>query len=517
MSDSAAISSRREFLGTAASFGAAVGLWACARPSPPNILVCISDDQSHPHASAYGSKFVDTPAFDRVAREGVLFTNAFSPSPGCSPTRAAFLTGQHDWRIENAGTHASSFPAKFATYPDLLEQAGYWIGYTGKPWGPGNWEEERPRNPAGAEFNEVEADPPASGIRNRDYAANFQSFLDQRPEGKRFCFWFGCHEPHRRFEKGSGLAAGKQLDDVEVPPFLPDREEIRSDMLDYALEIEHFDTHLSRILETLERAGEIDNTLIIVTSDNGMAFPRAKANCYEYGIHMPLAIRWGGRVPPGRTVDDLIGFVDLTATILDAAGVAHPEPAELSGRSIVDLLTSDGEGVVDESRDAVYSARERHSSSRYNNWTYPQRSLRTRDYLYIRNFKSDRWPAGDPQKYGEEGELEAMHDAYQDIDASPSKTFLIENRDDPEIGRFFRLAVDKRPAEELFDIRVDPGCLDNLAIKPEHEQTRRDLAEKLEAYLRATGDPRVVGDGDVWETYKRYSPIRSFPEPPDSL
>ena len=498
--------------------GAAAWSACSQQPSkPPNILVCISDDQSYPHASAYGSKFVNTPSFDRVAREGVLFNNAFSPSPGCSPTRAALLTGRHDWQIEQAGTHASSFPSKYAVYPDLVEQAGYWVGYTGKGWGPGNWEEDRSRNPAGEEFNELEADSGHQGIRRTDYAANFSAFLDQRPEGSPFCFWFGGSEPHRGFEQGVGLASGKSLESVDVPAFLPDRPEIRSDMLDYAFEIEHFDTHLGRMLASLEQAGELANTLIIVTSDNGMAFPRAKANCYEFGIHMPLAISWPNRVPASRTVDDLVGFVDLTATILDAANVSADVTYGPAGRSILDILESDQQGVLDQSRGAVYSARERHSSSRHKNWTYPQRSLRTHDYLYIRNFKPDRWPAGDPQKYGADGQLEPMHLAYHDIDACPSLSFLVDRRDDPEIRPYFLAAVDRRPGEELFDIHKDPSCLANLADDPTHDETCRRLAAQLEEYLRATGDPRVVGDGDVWESYKRYSPVRQFPEPPETL
>ncbi len=497
----------------------ALGSAACSarQAKRPNILFCISDDQSYPHASAYGSKFVNTPHFDRVATEGALFHGAFSPSPGCSPTRAAMLTGRHDWQIEQAGTHASSFPAKYVAYPDLLEQAGYWVGYTGKGWGPGRWEDERPRNPAGPEFNEIESEPGHKGIRRTDYAANFDAFLEQRPSDSPFCFWYGASEPHRDFEARVGLADGKQLADAEVPPFLPDREEIRSDLLDYAFEIEHFDDHLGRMLQSLEDAGELDNTLVIVTSDNGMAFPRAKANCYEYGIHMPLAIRWEGHVAPGRTVDDLVGFVDLTATILDVAGVQHPGPYAPSGRSILNLLESGGDGLLDPSRDAVYAARERHSSSRYNNWTYPQRAIRTSDYLYIRNFKPNRWPAGDPQKYEEDGTLGPMHGGYHDIDACPTLDYLVERRDDPEIRPYFLMAVDKRPGEELFDIRKDPGCLTNLAGDPEHLHARQDLAERLESYLRETGDPRVLGNGDIWESYQRYSPIRTFPEPPESL
>ncbi len=258
------------------------------------------------------------------------------------------------------------------------------------------------------------------------------------------------------------------MESVDVPAFLPDRPENRSDMLDYAFEIEHLDAHLDRMLASLDQAGERANTLILVTSDNGMAFPRAKANCYEFGIHMPLAISWPNRIPASRTVDDLVGFVDLTATILDAASVLPDKLYGPSGRSIFDILESDQQGVLDSSRNVVCSARERHSSARYNNCTYPQRSLRTHDYLYIRNFKPDRWPAGDPKKYGIDGKLEPMHSAYHDIDASPSLSFLVEHRDGPEIRPFFLIAVDKRPAEELFNIHKDPACLTNLAGDPEH-------------------------------------------------
>lgn len=479
----------------------------------PNILLAISDDQSFPHASAYGSKMVSTPSFDRVASEGVQFSNAICASPGCSPCRAALLTGRHTWQIEHAGTHASSFSPKYVTFPDLLEASGYFVGYTGKGWAPGNWKDFRPRNPAGPAFSKKKNKPPFKGISNNDYAANFADFLEKRPDGKPFCFWYGATEPHRSYQAGSGLASGKKLADVDVPSFLPDTPEIRSDILDYCVEVEWFDQHLGRMLKMLDEAGELENTLVIVTSDNGMPFPRAKANCYEYGIHMPLAICWGSRVPAGRKVDDLVGFVDLSATILDVAGVKPPTESPPSGRSFREVLQSEKEGLVDASRTGVYSARERHSSSRYNNLGYPQRSLRTRQYLYIRNFRPERWPAGAPQKYDKPGQLGPMHGAYHDIDACPSLTFLVEHRDDPEISRYFHMAVDKRPGQEFYDIQADPGCLKNLANDPAYESACREHRERLEAYLRETGDPRILDGGDIFETYPRYSPIRDFPAP----
>ena len=312
---------------TALGLLAAAILCSLAKPfaKSPNILFAISDDQSYPHASAYGCRGIETPGFDRVAKEGVLFHTAISGSPGCSPSRASLLTGRYHWMIEHAGTHASKFDNKYATFPDMLEKAGYWIGYTGKGWGPGNYRDGGfKRNPAGPVFSSKKKSSGIKGVSSTDYAANFDAFLEQRPDGKPFYFWLGGHEPHRVFEKGIGLKKGKKLSDVDVPAFLPDTPEIRGDILDYYVEIEWFDSHLARAMAKLEAIGELENTLVIVTSDNGMAFPRAKANCYEFGVHVPLAIMWPERVKGSRESTDPVSFVDLTATILEAAGVVHP-------------------------------------------------------------------------------------------------------------------------------------------------------------------------------------------------
>ncbi len=502
---------------------------AARAQTQPNILVAISDDQSYPHASIYGYHAITTPAFDRVATSGVLFTNAFTPAPGCSPMRAAFLTGRNIWQIEHAGTHASSFPSKYEVYQDRLEAAGYAVGYTGKGWGPGNWKASgRSRNPAGPAFSSKKLKPPG-GIRSTDYAANFAEFLKSRTKGKPFSFWYGGSEPHRVFKKGIGREHGLDPDKVVVPSFLPDTPEIRDDILDYCFEIQWFDQHLGRMLDLLEEAGELDNTLVIVTSDNGMAFPRAKANVYEYGIHMPLAMSWPTRIPEpsrDRTSKELVNLIDLTATIYAATGVEPPTRLPIAGHSILDILTPTQKS--DQSvptRRAVFSGRERHSSSRFNSLSYPQRCIRTQDYLYIRNFRPERWPAGPAQKFGKatykaggqtaDAVLGPMHGGYHDIDACPSLSFLIDNRDNPVIGPFLGLSVDRRPAAELFDIRKDPGCLKNLADDSRFLDIRRDLDQRLMSYLIETGDPRIVDDdeGDIFETYPRYSGLRWFPEP----
>ncbi len=481
----------------------------------PNILLVISDDQSWPHASAYGNQSTDTPAFDRVARKGVLCNNAFVAYPSCSPSRAALLTGRYPWQIEHAGNFSSTFPPKYVVYPDILEDAGYWVGYTGKGWGPGDWRGTgRLRNPAGTQYSQHQM-PSPPGINGNNYTRNFREFLDKRPDGKPFVFWFGSTEPHRRYDEGIGRRQGKKLEDASVPAFLPDDPIVRSDILDYSVEIEWFDKHLGRMLDMLEKRGELENTLVVVTSDNGMPFPRAKANDYEFGLHVPLAIMWPKRIPGGRKIDDMISLVDLAPTFLAAASVEHPGPHAMSGRSLLDVLESNQAGLVDESRTAIIAGRERHGSARYRNHGYPQRVIRTHDYLYVRNYEPDSWPAGQPQDYNFDGTLGEMHQAYFDIDASPSKSLLMDRRHGAEIKPFFQLATAKRPVQELYDIRSDPACVKNLAENSQHANVTHELRKRLDALLSETGDARLTGAPDTFRTYKRVVRGHRFPDPND--
>ena len=480
--------SRRQFLPTAA-VAAPAFLSAQSSKRRPNILFAIADDWSYAHAGAMGDKVVKTPAFDEIAGRGVLFTNAVCGSPGCAPSRAAILTGRPHWQLEEAGTHASLFPKKFQVYPDILAAAGYFTGLTGKGAGPANFTEWK-HNPSGPVLSKATANPPAKGMSSVDYAGNFEAFLAKKQKDQPFCFWYGCQEPHRAYEKGSGLRSGKKLADVVVPAFLPDTEEIRSDILDYYFEIEHFDRHLGRMLRALEKSGELSNTLIVVTGDNGMAFPGAKASMYDFGIHLPLAICWADRFKGSRRVTDPVSFVDFAPTYLAAAGL-KPSPV-MAGQSLLPVLES---GRVDPSRRFAISGRERHSHSRFDNLGYPTRALRTSEYLYIRNFAPDRWPAGDP-------------DQFADIDGSPSKDYVVKNRDKADVRKYFEHACGKHGEEQLYSVVDDPGCMVELSASPKHRQTRTALRAQLDRELTWANDPRVLGKGQVFDSYPRFSPMR---------
>lgn len=453
---------------------------APAPPQRPNILFCIADDWSWPHASAYGDEVVTTPAFDRIASEGALFTRAFCAAPSCSPSRAAILTGRMPHQLEAGGNLWGFLPAKFPVYPELLEASGYAVGLQGKGWGPGRTP-DRPRNPAG---------PPGKP---------FEQFLASVPAGKPFCFWFGSSDPHRPYDLGSGAGAGLKAEDVEVPPYLPDTPDVRNDLLDYYAEVQRFDAQVGRMLALLEEKGQLDNTIVVMTSDNGMPFPRCKTNLYDSGSRMPLAVRWGAKVKGGRRVDEFVSLADLCPTFLEAAGVTPgPEVTEgMVGRSILPLLGLPTTGAAEgPPRDRVFVERERHANVREGDRSYPARALRTDKFLYVRNLRPDLWPSGDPQVWKAVG-------PFGDIDPGPTKKAVLDGRDDPEIAPLFQLACAKRPAEELYDLEKDPHQLKNVAGDAAYAQALARLRGELDAWMKQTNDPRADAGGE-YAAFDRY-------------
>ncbi len=447
----------------------------------PNILFAIADDWSWPYASCAGTKVLKTPTFDRLAREGVLFNHAFASAPSCTPSRGAILTGQYHWRLEAGGNLWSTLPAKFPVYPDLLAQAGYHVGFTRKGWGPGKIQPGgRKQNPAGP------------------YYENFESFLAKRPVKVPFCFWFGSYDPHRPYEWESGVKDGLNSADVDVPPFLPDNEIVRKDLCDYYWEVQRFDKEVGELLQQLEEIGELENTLIVMTGDNGMPFPRCKSNLYDYGTNVPLAIRWGKEIKGGRNIEDFIHLSDLAPTFLEIAGL---KPLEcMTGRSFLNILRSSKSGWLDPRRDQIFTGKERHAWVREGGFGYPCRAVRTRDFLYIRNFEPDRWPAGDP----ESGEMYDPLRRYGDIDGSPTIDYMLENLDAAAVKPLLDLAIAKRPAEELYDLTKDPYQLTNVADQPEYTEQKSRLSEMLIAELKRTSDPRVTGGAEIFDQYPYY-------------
>ncbi len=474
-------------------------LWATfaslagAEQKPTNVLFVIADDWGHGHASAYGCPWVKTPNFDRVAKEGLLFINAYTPTAKCTPSRSAILTGRHPWLLGAAANHQCVFPPEHEIFPDVLERNGYTYASCGKVWAPGLSlkADGSKRRMDGKLFNRRLATPPATGMAKTDYAANFHDFLEQSKPDQPWFFWLGFHEPHREYEQGSGLRHGKKLSDVDhVPAYWPDNAVIRGDMLDYALEVEHCDRHLGLILDDLEKRGELDRTLIIVTSDNGMPFPRVKGSTYEDANHLPMAARWpAGIKNPGRKVSDYISFADFAPTFLEVAGVKWPDRglAPTSGRSLTDIFGSGIDGRSNPARDHTLIGRERNDLGRPGDVGYPIRGIVKDGLAYLENCEPSRWPACNPET------------GYLDTDASPTKTFILQARRDKGSDPFWSLCFGMRPGQELFDLAADRDCVTNLATKRATEVAA--LRTQMWAELKAQGDLRAIGRGAEYEAH----------------
>jgi arylsulfatase A-like enzyme len=450
---------------------------ACATAAEsdrPNFLLLMADNWAWPHAGAYGDPVVKTPTFDRLAREGMLFRRAYCSVPSCSPARAVLLTGQAAHRLEDAASLHSRFPAQLRVFPDALEAAGYAVGFSGKGWGPGNWEaSDRRRNPAGEKYDDLAA------------------FLEAVAPGEPFYFWMSSRDPHVPWTEGRDTYSSLDGDRLIIPPHLPDHPDVREDLLSYYCEVQNFDRDCGAALDLLRSRGLLENTVVLMLGDNGWQMPRGLAHMYDLGTHVPLVVRWPELAAGGGVCDAFVSFEDLAPTLLQLVGL--PPFPEMTGRSLKPLL----EGMNDEGRDAVFLERERHAHVRAGSLAYPCRAIRTKDYLYIRNLRPDRWPAGDPEFVFSVG-------PFGDVDGSLTKSLLLAQRETPEYRFFFDRTFGKRPAEELYDLRSDPGETVNVAHRPEYAAVKQELDERLRRWMRETGDPRAAEDDDRWDAYPYY-------------
>ena len=435
--------------------------------SRPNIVVVIADDWSWPHASVLGTTAVKTPNFDRVANEGVLFENAFVSTPSCTPSRLSILTGQHHWRLQEGDSLGGSLREEYPVYTEMLQQAGYQVGRFGK----GVW-------------------PSKHTFRNRDSFGerhpSFQDFLKARQPGQPFCFWYGGQDPHRPYESELATNAGIDVDQIKVPDCLPDNPTVRNDLADYLSEVQRFDSKVGEIINQLESIDELDNTIFIVTSDNGMPFPRCKATLYDQGTRVPLAIRWGNGQPKPCVISDFVSLCDLAPTFLSAAGVSVPE--QMTGKTLMPLIKAGRNGQIDPQRTHAISGLEKHV------YSYPSRSLRSKDFLYIRNWDPGQWQTGVVQGSNPEYNFSTTPwptepGAFSyNIDPSPTKQYLRLNQQ--EAKRCADLVFATKPTEELYDLRLDPQQLNNIAESTEYAAVKTRIRRQLDAELIRTDDPR---------------------------
>ncbi len=511
----------------------------------PNILFLFADDWGR-FASIYSetdqpgglNEILRTPYFDDVSRRGVLFRNAFVNAPSCTPCRSSLLSGQYFWRTGRAAIlQGAVWNSGIPSWPLLLKQSGYHIGKSFKVWSPGtpadapfggqahSWQK------AGGKFNQFSQNATqrvaggVSIVQARDelldeVRRNFRSFLASRPAETPFCYWFGPTNVHRKWTKGSGKALwGIDPDHLrgKMPPFLPDVHEVREDLADYFGEIQAFDAAIGVLLQELRETDNhghslLDNTLIVISGDHGApGFPHGKCNLYDFGLQVSLAISGPGVVGQ-RVVDDFVSLPDLAPTLLEAAKV--PIPDVMTAKSLWPVLSSSSSGLVDSTRSWVVAGRERHvEMAREGFLPYPQRCLRTSDYLYIINFQPERTPMGDAHRLTSDNPptLEELTEqtfvAYPDDDAGPTKAWLVSHRDDPRWKATFDLTYGLRPREELYDLRKDHFQMHNVAGRADYSVIRSELERQLLAELVRSGDPRMQNDGHFFETPPLAGPL----------
>jgi N-sulfoglucosamine sulfohydrolase len=498
-----------------------------------NILFVFADDWGR-YASAYAkadgkasiNDVIKTPNVDRIAREGALFRRAFVNAPSCTPCRSSMLSGRYFFQTgRGAILNGAVWDPAIPSFPLMLRDAGYHIGKSYKVWGPGtpadapfggqqyayekagrapnNFSEEATKMVADGLTVEAAREKILDQVRG-----NFDAFLADRKPGQPWLYFFGPTTTHRTWIKGSGKKLwGIEPEALEgrMPEFMPDVPEVREDVADYLGECQAVDAYLGALLKKVEDAGELENTVVVVTGDHGMpGVPGGKCNLIDHGTAVALVIRWpGGKA--GRVVEDFVCMPDMAPTFLEIGGVTPP--TGLYGRSLVPLLTSEQAGQIDPTRSWVITGRERHvAAAREENRPYPMRALRTDGFLYIRNFAPERWPMGAPYAAAQPGsppsreELETnTFAAYPDMDASPTKSWLIWQRDEPAWKWHFDFAFGKRPGEELYDLRLDPNESHNVAADPAYTADKEKMSAQLLQTLTAAGDPRVTGDGQTFE------------------
>ena len=409
---------------------------AQAGSARPNIVMLISDDQSQPDLGSYGNDKIRTPHLDRLATEGLRFTRAYVISPQCSPNRAGLLTGRSPHSVGAARLHAPVRP-EYLNIVRLLKQAGYYTGAYRKTHQP---------------LIEKEFD------YYGDDQAPLETFFTGRPLEKPFFLWFGSRHPHRPYQPGT-FSPPTNPEQVIVPDYLPDTPEVRKDLADYYDAIARFDSDCGFILAQLEAQEVTGDTLVIMTSDNGMPFPRAKGTLYEAGIATPLIVRWPGQVSPGIS-ENLVTALDLPATVLAAAGVTIPPNFEGTPSFPVPG------GTLLHQHKFVFAERNWHDNFD------PMRAVVSQDYKLILNFRP------------EVGYLPTL-----DVLESPSGQAIIKLAKSGSLaGKLAWYQQKSRPRLEFYHLPSDPGEWQNRAEDPALKEALEEHLQALSQWMLASND-----------------------------
>jgi uncharacterized sulfatase len=414
----------------------------------PHMVVFLSDDHSQADSSLYGAKDIPMPNLERLAGEGLVFTQAFAASPSCAPSRAAMLTGLMPAR--NGAEFNHTLPREgVASLIPSLQAAGYEVAAFGKV--------SHFADHFGFDVEVPEKSIPA--VR-----ANVARYLEDRSSKKPLCLFVGIRNPHKPWPQESAF----RPEDVVVPESHFDSLGYRKARAAFYQAVSEVDRFLGELREiSAEHLGK--EVLFLYTSDNGSQWPFGKWNLYEAGIRVPLVVSWPGVVSAGARTDAMVSLADLLPTLIEVAG--GNVPAGLDGRSFAAVLR----GSKGEHRDAVFAT---HSGDGKKN-IYPIRCIRTKEWKLIHNLEPDR-KYRTPIDRGEDHADAAYWSEW--LELAPSEPALRRI-----LNRYF-----ERPEFELYRVTEDPHELRNLAQNAENEEVRKSLARELEQWMESQGDTGKV-------------------------
>ncbi|MBA4139738.1 MAG: sulfatase [Segetibacter sp.] len=420
----------------------------------PNIIYIIADDVSYDDFGCYGNKDVRTPNIDRIAKEGIRFTNAYLTSSSCSPSRTSIISGRYPHNTGSAELH-TPLPVEQIPFPLLLKNAGYYTVQAGK---------SHFGTPALRAFdNAYEGKEGGTGAEER-----WVKCLQERPKDKPIFAWFAALDAHRIWQADK-FGTPHDPKNIQVPPYLADTDATRRDIASYYNEISRFDYYIGEVEKELKKQGVLDNTIIIIMADNGRPFPRCKTRLYDSGIRTPFIVKWAKGVVAGSVCNSLLSAVDIAPTLAELAGLKPPK--EFQGKSFSKLFKNPQQ----EFRQYVYAEHNWHDYEAH------ERMIRSKNFLYIVNSRPN-----------------VPNHGPADANSSPSFNDLIKIRDSGKLSsaqqEIFMLP---RPYEELYDCATDTMQLLNIASVPSRQETLRTLKEALQYWRTETKDntpEKITGD-----------------------
>ena len=412
----------------------------------PNIIVFIADDVSWDDIGVYGNDQVVTPNIDNLAKNGLIFNNAYLTTSSCSPSRNSILTGRYPHNTGAAELHTEP-PLDMTSFPEILKDKGYYTLQAGK-FHMGEY--------AKRGFHEVHDNKQINGLGGEDY---WVEGLKKRPESKPFFMWFASYDAHRIWGDNE-FSGTHNPDKIVVPDYLVNGSLTRLDLANYYDEITRFDHYIGEVVNELKVQGEYENTYIIVMADNGRPFPHSKTRLNDQGVKTPFIVHHPRSIMSNKKSNSLISAVDIASTILDIAGITPSE--SFQGNSFLNIINNPELKF----RNYVFAEHNWHDYESY------QRMVRNEKYLYIKNSR--------PQ-FPQEGPLDAINSpTYIDLkDAEKNKTISKVQAE---------IFIKPRPNEELYDLSNDPFQYINLLEEGDIPQDYEVLKKILNQWINDTGD-----------------------------